>query len=308
MQVGKYLSKSKTAVSNPRLVCRLLNKSTHRLVPMWDYRTRGTNFLEADWDNMILLDGCRYDIFESVNWLAGQLERQCSKASSTVGFLRTNVDGFDHSDTVYVTANGQLQNYQTEIDADFFDVLTLYADGWDSELGTVPPGVVTSRAIEAARTYPNKRLLIHYVQPHFPFIGANTELDKYRTGESNHENAFWRRVFDGDVEIDCDELWRAYRKTLGLALEHVEPLLERLDGRTIVTSDHGNMFGEHGHPIPIQEWGHPDGLYYHELVHVPWLVVEGGSRKEIIKEESRDWSLRPDPAVVEDRLRNLGYR
>lgn len=299
--------KAKTAFRNPRLVCRELNRVAHRVVPRWNHRVRGDDFVDADWDNLLVLDACRYDLFADENTIEGDLQQRRSRASSTVGFLRTNVSGKDLTDTVYVTANGQVHNHADELDVNFHDVLPLYAEEWDDDLGTVPPDAVTDRAIEAGEEYPNKRLLVHYVQPHFPFIGADTTEDKHRIKENEYDRPFWRRVFDGNSSLTREEIWAAYKDTLRMALPHAERAVESLSGRTVVTSDHGNMFGERGYPIPIREWGHPDGLYYPQLVEVPWLVVDG-NRRRIVSEPPQDRDLAPDPAVVKDRLEDLGYK
>ena len=47
-------------------------------------------------------------------------------------------------------------------------------------------------------------------------------------------------------------------------------LIESLDGKTVVTSDHGNLFGRRLWPIPLQKYGHPPGLRFPELIEVPW--------------------------------------
>lgn len=308
MSLESVRSKANAAVSNPRLVCREFNKISHRIVPWWNARRNGTDFLTEDWDNLLILDACRFDIFEAENEIPGRLEKRRSMAASTLDFLQTNVHGKDLTDTVYVTANGQIQNYRDTIDANFHDIVPLYAECWDDSLGTVHPADVTKRTIEVANEYPQKRLLVHYVQPHFPFIAADTEEDKHRIKESEYERPFWRRVFDGDVALTRDELWEAYRQTLLLVLEHAEEVVEELPGKTVITSDHGNMFGERGYPIPIREWGHPPGLSYRPLVEVPWLVCEFDDRKQIIAESPRDRRLEPDPAVVEERLESLGYK
>lgn len=278
----------------------------HSTVPRWNYAERGTNFLDEDWDNLIILDACRYDLLAANDALPGELEKRVSKAASTVDFLRTNLDGGRFHDTVYVTANGQIFNFRDELDIEFHEVVPLYAEEWDDQLGTVRPEDVTRRAKEANETFPNKRLLIHYVQPHMPFIGSETEADKKR--ESDGEDPFWLRVFCDNVDLSADELWDAYEATLREALPHVRELMEELPGKTVVTSDHGNMFGERAHPIPIREWGHPSGIYTPELVEVPWLVHNNGSRKRIVPESPLDTDLKSDPAVVEERLKDLGYK
>jgi len=141
MVLESFRSKAGTAFRNPRLVCREMNSVCHSLVPRWNYRRRGVNFMGEDWDNLLVLDACRYDIFATENSIAGRLEKRCSKASPTVHFLRTNVDGADLTDTVYVTANGQIHNYRDGFDVNFYDVVPLYAECWDDDFGRSTRGI-----------------------------------------------------------------------------------------------------------------------------------------------------------------------
>lgn len=239
--------------------------------------------------------------------LPGQLERRRSRGSSTIEFLRANFDGRDLQDTVYVTANPQLYRNRESIQTHFHDVIHIWREeGWDEEYGTVLPKTVTEYAERAARNYPNKRLVIHYMQPHYPFIESKTEFDKEPLTDRGGENV-WDQLLLGVLDVDRDEIWRIYEENLDYALPHVKELMEGLDGKTVVTADHGNMVGERSFPIPITEWGHPRGIYTDELVTVPWLVFESGPRRKIWAEEPTSQSADVDDDVVADRLQHLGY-
>jgi len=103
-----------------------------------------------------------------------------------------------------------------------------------------------------------------------------------------------------------EEIWDAYNENLHVVLSHIENLLEELEGKTIVTSDHGNMIGERGDPVPIREYGHPRWTYTEELVTVPWLIHETGTRK-ILVAESGD-TLEEASENIQQRLEALGYK
>ena len=45
-------------------------------------------------------------------------------------------------------------------------------------------------------------------------------------------------------------------------------MVKELDGKVVVTADHGELLGENGH------WGHKIGLENTELLEVPWLKVK----------------------------------
>ena len=59
-----------------------------------------------------------------------------------------------------------------------------------------------------------------------------------------------------------------YEETLRLALEQVADLAADLDGRVVVTADHGEAFGEDG------VWEHHVETHIPVLVDVPWLVLD----------------------------------
>jgi len=63
-------------------------------------------------------------------------------------------------------------------------------------------------------------------------------------------------------------LRKAYEDNLKLVLEEVKKLVKNLEGKIVVTSNHGECFGE---KFIIE---HPTGIYIKELVEVPWLIVE----------------------------------
>jgi hypothetical protein len=59
-----------------------------------------------------------------------------------------------------------------------------------------------------------------------------------------------------------------YEENLRIALESVAELIPELDGRVVVTADHGEAFGEEG------VWEHHVETHIPPLMEVPWLEVE----------------------------------
>jgi len=57
-------------------------------------------------------------------------------------------------------------------------------------------------------------------------------------------------------------------------MPYVKKLVDILPGRTVVTADHGEAFGEKIHPlIPIRVYGYPSEIRIPTLVKVPWLII-----------------------------------
>lgn len=153
-----------------------------------------------------------------------------------------------------------------------------------------------------AEQYPNKRLIVHYLQPHAPYIG--------QTGQdlpTDYLN-FWNSWKAGEFSVDLETVRQAYRENIELVIPHIQTLLNSLQGKTIITADHAELLGERDAPIPIKRYGHGEHTYISELVEVPWLVHQNGNRKEIHPEnESQNSRKEVSEEALNDRLADLGY-
>lgn len=257
----------------------------------------GVKVLSQDWDNLVILDACRYDLFEDVNHIPGRLEAVDSLGTHTGEFMERNFGGGSFDDIVFVSANPT----PSEHDISFHGVEHLWEDHWDEELHTVHPKSVTEQALAAQSEYPNKRLIIHYLQPHYPFIGQAGRQFHDREGYTmlDESNNVWMRLRRG--ELSKQHIWELYRENLEVTLPHVERLVEGLRGRTVVTSDHGNAFGE------MDVYGHPSKTYIEPLQRVPWLVVTHEVRKTVEGSATTQPVSTPQQDMAEERLRELGY-
>ena len=269
---------------------------------------RGLRVIEEDWDNLIILDACRFDMFEDQNHISGDLQCRHSLGSESWEFLQKNFAKEEFHDTVYVTANPHAAKLP---DGTFHAVVNLLEDGWDPEQQTVPPETMVAAARRAFKQYPDKRLILHFMQPHFPFIGdTGQQLEHGGIKPSTEDHGDLMRHVWGDLgrgRIPKTHVWEAYRENLNIALSHVETLLESLSGKSVITSDHGNLVGERTRPLPVRGYGHPRGLDAPKLRNVPWLVIEGKSRRSVVAEPPVD-DTGPNEQIVEQRLEALGYR
>lgn len=302
------------AFDNPRLFIRGINRMYHRRGGFRKENVDGIDVFSEDWDNLVVLDGCRYDMFKNNNRIKGHLSAKRSKGSATTEWLRANFTDRDLTDTVYVTANPQLERHRSDWDVRLHNTVNVWLnEGWDETTGTVLAETVNESALDAITRFPNKRLVVHYMQPHYPFVQSDTTFDKEHlssisnsTSESTGENV-WGQKFAGELSISSERLWSMYVDNLKYVLEHVEGLLNELAGKSVVTSDHGNYVGERASPLPIHEYGHPRGLYDDTLVRVPWLECESNNRRDIIAAQSEYSSESVESAVISNRLRDLGY-
>ena len=306
------LSQIINGLQNPGLVPVELNSLYYTRLGTQKRNPNGVNFFEEDWDNLLILDAYRHDLFAELAetyGLPGQLESKISAGSATPEFLATNIDGKDLRDTVYVTATTMLYReavLSDSIEIDVHEIIDIWADSIDFGEWGVLPESVTERTLEAIEEYPNKRIVAHYTQPHLPFLGETGK----RIYDEFEGRSVWKAKQTGRLDISDETLWKAYRENAEYVTEHVADIVREFPGKTVVTADHGQLIGERVWPLPVKHYSHPAGLWVEELVEVPWLTVENGSRRRIVSER-QDEEYTPDRDELDEKarnhLRNLGY-
>lgn len=281
---------------------------------------------ETAWDVLIVLDACRADYFTAV--VSGQgpvVSGQCSVTSSKVHTVRSpaiHTSGwihrvgplFEELDVLYFTANPVVDR---EIRRHHFDIelVSIWKRLWgrftEKAIPSVHPlcvnGVVAGyqEAVGAVHEPPlreGRRIVVHYIQPHCPYIGA-VPLAVGRWGGAGGAagGALGRACHDDlarpDKAVERGEMsWRllrrAYRANLELAWHAAQQLSQMLTDRTIiVTSDHGELLGEDG------RFGHEGNFgQYPEVWQVPWLELKSEGRR--LKAEGND---------IQEKLKALGY-
>lgn len=274
--------------------------------------------MAEDWDNLLILDACRYDVFEELNVLPGTLGHRLSRGSNTGEFFEENLSNSEHYDTVYVTANPvpRVDEWCTvDVDSVFHDVVDVWKHHWDESVNTVRPEPVADAIRNAHADYPDKRILGHFIQPHQPFIGETgleidqrgmAAYDRLSEDDTDTRKKVWELLEDGELSVD--RAWQAYRENLELVLPYVRDLCDDLTGKTVVTSDHGNLFGEFAWPFPVRKYGHPRGIHTKKLVKVPWLELDFETRRELTSEPPELTESETDREERLERLRHLGYQ
>jgi hypothetical protein len=302
----------KRILRNPSLAVGAVNQQClrfNRAIHQWRYDGSGTDIMAAEWDTLLILDGCRYDMFDRQNPLPGRLESRTSRGSQSWEFMRRNFEGGQYHDTVYVSANP----YTDRLSAGTFHrVVQLYEDGWDPETETVLPETVVEATKKAYVETPNKRFVVHFMQPHFPFIGdrgrrlSHTGLAHEDIEIDGDRYPVWRNLQYGFSDISLDAVIDAYEENLDILFPHVERIIDSLGGKTVVTSDHGNLLGERLSPIPIRGYGHPEGIRHPKLTTVPWFVYDNDDRRDTVSDPSVETD-QVNSDVIEQRLKDLGY-
>lgn len=194
------------------------------------------------WDTLIILDACRYDCLKE---LLPETKPCRSEGWNTITWLKNTWIGY--YDLTYISATPFVNRigYQGfNATNHFSEIIEVWLDFWDDELGTVHPKDVYRVAKNV-----KGRKIIHFLQPHPPFI-----LRKEKTGSLNlnRKEILFKKVMGAKsytYNLPPEKVKEYYMENLKLVLEYA---LKLVDGYTIITSDHGEDF-KVGHSIPLPE-------------------------------------------------------
>ncbi|QRY23495.1 sulfatase-like hydrolase/transferase [Halobacterium sp. GSL-19] len=281
----------------------------------------GTNVYERDWDVLLILDACRIDTLREVAdeyefiddvetmWSVGSQSDEWMANTFTEEYRpeieKTHyVTGNGHASQLFERHNLPPKNNTTPLDVSrwnledlsTFDAVDMvWQDHHDETYGVALPRSMTDHAIQASRDNNPDRLMVHYMQPHRPYIGHAIREGRPPT---ELEQEGYEQLEAG--EADRDVVYDMYRETLRFVLDDIEELLENLDAETVaITADHGESFGACG------AYGHPEGFPYPIVKKVPW--VETTATDEHSREPDVE-SSQTDQIDVEEHLEDLGYR
>ena len=262
------------------------------------YTNFGSNIFDEQWDVLVILDACRWDLTWEMAPRYDFLDKTTtySVASSSEEWMEKTFRTVDTSNVGYVTGNPFSRQTLDENDFLLLDEVWEYAV--DDEIGTIPADAVTDRTIQAHREHDPERLISHYMQPHYPFIPNPIDdglpIDDF--GGGSHDDV-WDKLRRG--EVSRDEVWKSYRANLEYVLDSVKTLLNSVEGRVVITADHGNLLGELG------LYGHPDFVPIPALKRVPWCRTIAKDQSTYEPAEWRNMSVENDR---DELLKNLGYR
>lgn len=138
---------------------------------------------DGEWDNLIVLDACRYDHFASLvpAYLDGTLRKVTSPVDPKHGYATSTwCNGTftgTYDDVTYISTTLRI-NSRLAIDGfhagDHFDtVVDLWETGWNEEYGTVLPETVNQAALRERNRDHTEKLIVHYSQPHFPYLSLD---------------------------------------------------------------------------------------------------------------------------------------
>lgn len=290
------------AIQNPSDVASWLHNQVleaHIVTPM-----KARYLFDSEWDLAIILDACRYDLAAEIGMnhtiKLGEPKKVYSVASNSADWIdRTFNSAPDGilSETAYISGNLYTNRVPSEIK--YMDKVWKYA--WNTKKGCVPPSPITDRTLTCMRKNMAKRYVVHYMQPHLPPVSDNPAYDAMRSepaegGGANKKTA-WKRIKED--QLSSDQVMAAYRTNLKMVLDEVSIILENVSAeKVVITSDHGNYFGEYN------KWGHPSFETKSPVRHVPWWTTTA-INKDTYSPDNYDMSNAV--ATRRSQLKSLGY-
>lgn len=284
-------------------------------------RPFGRNIYESEWDLLIILDACRADTLQEVAdeyhfiedvesvWSTGSQSAEWLASTFTEPYRKeisktTYISGNGFSMGILENGNRPPANNTIPFDLSAWSVvdesaLNSHVKVWETNhdeiYGSVLPGPMTDYTIKEGRNGDAGRIISHYTQPHLPYVGRAYREDRKAT---EVEERGYELLEEG--KISRDEVYDVYKETLRWVLDDVEELLENIDAeKVVITSDHGEAFGEG------MAYGHPEGFLHPVVRKVPWVETTASDTHSREPDISADTGVEKD---VEEHLRDLGYR
>jgi len=265
----------------------------------------GDNVLDEDWDLLVVLDTCRLDAlkrakqtgeFSSLNsasidtrysvggstleWTAQTFSRSYCGCTSQIDYIAGNIlveevldgrrtpEGID--DASWSPTNWDILS-KSEFNK-FVSVGTMYGarDKARGHQDRPHPSaeLVTDLAIKHGRKKSPDKLIVHYIQPHYPYYSA------IESGE-REELKSWEIFPFNDLrygKVKKSTVWERYMAELRSGLEAVDVLLQNYDADLVaITADHGEAFGERY--FGVRGYKHRVGMLHPKVRYVPWATT-----------------------------------
>lgn len=271
----------------------MLSSYAHQTTSIWD----------EDWDLLVVLDACRPEWLRKV-----QSEYNFISEVDTIHSVGSHSDEwisntFNHEyadqmeDTIYITGNHYADGLENSNLATF-ETAHDYG-GWAYDSASPPAHIITDLAVTTARETNWERCIVHYMQPHKPFLSREGERHEFSVKDWSLGYEPYRRYLDG--KISMEDLHAGFISNLKYVLEEVELLLANVDASsTVLTSDHGQSLGEDG------LWDHTAGVKHPSVRRVPWVETIATDKKTLDPDIYE--SAQYDEEVLKQNLQDLGYR
>ena len=234
----------------------------------------------VDWKYLVLLDACRFDVFERIVdsvGLRGSLRECNSEALDTPMWYRKHWLVY-HPSVALLGAHPYPWRPELNVARKFGQEFPAWEYspnlGWG---GVVHPGRLCAFASLVMSERSSEQWIIHFEQPHLPFIDVRgmaflqNEIGVGLGGDDwiKYNPKLYSAVQAWGRKHGWEVLQGLYESSLRVTLDVVAPWCGGLKGgKVVITADHGEHLGEGG------IYGHPWAAGPEILTRVPWFEVE----------------------------------
>ncbi len=158
----------------------------------------------------------------SRNKLFDDYKRVKSRGSATSEWFKINFTG-EYGNTVYISGKPVPSRHIT---GTFHKYIEVWKDGFDDNIGTIRADVITNTVKKVYNSYPNKRIIVHFMQPHYPFVKEEKFKFNYwnqtkgiEFGDDERANDVWEVT--GLGLANKNEVWKEYKKNLEYVMKYI---------------------------------------------------------------------------------------
>lgn len=259
---------------------------------------------ERDWDWLLVFDACRWDALDTV--LGRPVEPVDTPGHFSTPDWISSVwyqDGWE--DVTFVSGNPMttaLTNFDGYPDETLHEYVGEYVEAFDTHWDNIDKTCRPDDLTKLATQY-DPPVVVHYVQPHTPFIGdlslnlssrAERLAEEWNLDfeEDTGGSDFYQFVENGYI---APELVRAaYMANLELVLRESSNFWKQPEkfGKVVITADHGEKLGP-------DHWSH-GGPDRNESRVVPWVEFTNGQHPQEAPEKSKSETADSDSGTIDE--------
>lgn len=231
----------------------------------------------VNWRTLFVLDACRWDYFaqvtESISF-PGDKEPINSEVSNTLAWYKKYWDQ-QNDDTVLITAHPVPEMFKRR-----FCKTVITACEVDPDYSWCYPEPTIRVAIREMEKMPTKKFLVHLIPPHLPFIAGHgkkwqNECRNRWTKRADSTKDIYGEATQYGKNYNWETLVRYYKENIMLAIYKIEKYFSDYIYPVVITSDHGEMIGEHYRKKNGLSCGRRYGhIGNHPILKiVPWVYI-----------------------------------
>lgn len=186
---------------------------------------------DAKWDILIVLDACRFDVFKELypSYFEGNLSKRKSRGSHTTEWaVNTFTDKYPFT---YISSNPYINGKNVPIEKYNFNwtstkhfkkVIDAWDTDWDSKYNTVLPKDLVKIA---KKHLSEKKLVLHFIQPHTPYINEDFIKNSKYSSHTGAEEAVGRKnpkiKIPSFIKPALRPLWKKFPMTLQIKVQYL---------------------------------------------------------------------------------------